>query len=94
MEGPTFDLSKKNYQLIAFGVLLLPVVLIILQPDTGTAMVYFSMLLMFYREGLPSYYFVFGFGFVAIILLALGVENNLYLAGAIVIVVLMINFSG
>lgn len=94
MERPTFDLSKKNYQLIAFGVLLLPVILIILQPDTGTAMVYFGMLLMFYREGLPASYFVIGFGFVAVTLLALGIENNLYLAGAIVIIVLILIFLG
>lgn len=94
MERPTFDLAKKNYQLIAFGVLLLPVILIILQPDTGTAMVYFAMLLMFYREGLPSYYFVFGFGFIVITLLALGVENNLYLAGAIAVIVLIFIFLG
>ncbi|TDQ13779.1 rod shape determining protein RodA [Algoriphagus boseongensis] len=87
MERPTFDLSKKNYQIIAFTILLIPVGLILLQPDTGTAMVYFSMLLMFYREGLPQWYFVLGFGLVAVTLLGLGIENNLYLVGAIVVVV-------
>jgi rod shape determining protein RodA len=94
MERPTFDLSKKNYQVIAFGVLLVPVILILLQPDTGTAMVYFSLLLMFYREGLPSIYYVLGFGLIAIVLLALGIENNLYLAGAIVAVTLVLIFLG
>lgn len=94
MERPTFDLSKKNYQVIAFGVLLVPVILILLQPDTGTAMVYFSLLLMFYREGLPSIYYVLGFGMIAIVLLALGIENNLYLAGAIVAVALVLIFLG
>lgn len=94
MERPTFDLSKKNYQAIAFGVLLLPVILILLQPDTGTAMVYFSLLLMFYREGLPSIYYILGFGLVALVLLALGIENNLYLAGAIVAVTMVLIFLG
>ncbi|GAB3231287.1 rod shape-determining protein RodA [Algoriphagus aestuariicola] len=94
MERPTFDLSKKNYQAIAFGVLLLPVILILLQPDTGTAMVYFSLLLMFYREGLPAVYYILGFGLIAIVLLALGIENNLYLAGAIVAVTLVLIFLG
>lgn len=87
MERPTFDLSKNKYQAMAFGVLLLPVILILLQPDTGTAMVYFSLLLMFYREGLPQWYYILGIGGIAISLLALGVENNLYLVGAIVIFV-------
>lgn len=94
MERPTFDLSKKNYQAIAFGVLFVPVILILLQPDTGTAMVYFSFFLMFYREGLPSFYYIIGFGLVAIVLLALGIENNLYLAGAILVVTLILIFLG
>jgi rod shape determining protein RodA len=83
MERPSFDLSKTKYQLQAFGVLLLPVGLIILQPDTGTAMVYFAMLLMFYREGLPSHYFILGFGMVALTLLALGISNTSYVSSFI-----------
>jgi rod shape determining protein RodA len=92
MERPTFDLSKKNYQIIAFGILLLPIILILLQPDTGTAMVYFSFLLMFYREGLPSWYFTLGIGFVAVTLLALGIDNNLYLVGAVGLLVVVLIF--
>ncbi len=87
MERPTFDLSKRNYQAIAFGVLLVPIALILLHPDTGTAMVYFSLLIMFYREGLPQWYYVLGIGSVSITLLALGVDNNLYLAAIIILVV-------
>jgi rod shape determining protein RodA len=94
MERPTFDLSKRSYQLKAFAILLLPVVLILLQPDTGTAMVYFSLLIMFYREGLPQSYFVLGFGLIAVTLLALGIENNLYLALAIVALVIFLVFLG
>jgi rod shape determining protein RodA len=94
MERPTFDLSKRNYQAIAFGVLLLPIALILLQPDTGTAMVYFSLLIMFYREGLPQWYYVLGIGSVSITLLALGVDNNLYLAAIIVLVVGVLIYMG
>ncbi|MCE7057901.1 rod shape-determining protein RodA [Algoriphagus sp. AGSA1] len=94
MERPTFDLSKPQYQLQAFAVLLLPIILIILQPDTGTAMVYFSLLIMFYREGLPQKYYVIGIGAIALVLLSLGIENNLYLAGAIVILVVILILMG
>ncbi|MDN3204850.1 rod shape-determining protein RodA [Algoriphagus sediminis] len=83
MERPTFDLSKVKYQIRAFAILMVPVVLILLQPDTGTAMVYFSLLIMFYREGFPSKYYLLGIGMIAIVLLSLGIENNLYLAVAI-----------
>ncbi|MFC3878925.1 rod shape-determining protein RodA [Algoriphagus namhaensis] len=94
MERPTFDLTKLNYQLQAFGVLLLPVILILLQPDTGTAMVYFSMLIMFYREGFPAKYYVLGLGMIAVVLLSLGIENNLYLAGGISLVCLFLILLG
>lgn len=94
MERPTFDLSKLKYQLRAFGILLLPVVLILLQPDTGTAMVYFSMLIMLYREGFPGKYYVFGIGMIAITLFALGLENNLYLAGGIIAIILFLIVLG
>jgi rod shape determining protein RodA len=87
MERPTFDLSKRNYQAIAFAVLLVPVILILLQPDTGTAMVYFSFLLMFYREGFPQRYYILVLGAIAITLLGLWVENNLYLAFFILLIV-------
>lgn len=94
MERPAFDLSKLKYQLRAFGILLLPVVLILLQPDTGTAMVYFSMLIMLYREGFPGKYYVFGIGMIAITLFALGLENNLYLAGGIIAIILFLIVLG
>lgn len=94
MERPTFDLSKVNYQIRAFGVLLIPVVLILLQPDTGTAMVYFSLLIMFYREGFPVKYYVFGIGMIAITLLALGIENNLYLSIGIAAIMLFFILLG
>ncbi|MFC3416756.1 rod shape-determining protein RodA [Algoriphagus hitonicola] len=94
MERPTFDLTKRNHQLIAFGVLLLPVAFILLQPDTGTAMVYFAMLLMFYREGFPQKYYLLGFGFIALTLLSLGIENNLYLAIGIGVIILFLILLG
>ncbi|MBN3584096.1 rod shape-determining protein RodA [Algoriphagus aestuarii] len=94
MERPTFDLSKTKNQLVAFGVLLLPVALILLQPDTGTAMVYFSLLVMFYREGFPQRYYILGFGFIALTLLALGIENNLYLVAGIGLIILILILMG
>lgn len=94
MERPTFDLAKRNYQAIAFGVLLVPVVLILLQPDFGTALVYFSMLIMFYREGLPQWYYGLGLGSVSITLLALGVDNNIYLAALIILAMIVLIYLG
>ena len=94
MERPTFDLAKLKYQAVAFGVLLIPVVLILLQPDTGTALVYFSLLIMFYREGLPQWYYGLSIGSVSITLLALGVDNNIYLAAIIILAMIALILLG
>ncbi len=68
----TYNTNIKTFrhQLVAFGIFLLPMFLILLQPDAGSALVFFSFLIMLYREGLsPNFYIV---GFVAALLLILG----------------------
>jgi rod shape determining protein RodA len=94
MERPTFDLSKANYQFQAFLILFIPIVLILLQPDTGTAMVFISMLIMLYREGLPQSYFVIGLSFLTLTLLAIGIENNFSLSIGIISVIVVLIFLG
>ena len=57
-------------------------------------MVYFSLLIMFYREGLPQWYYGLGIGSVGITLLALGVDNNLYLAAVIILAMIVLIYLG
>ncbi|MBQ0057633.1 MAG: rod shape-determining protein RodA [Bacteroidales bacterium] len=55
-------------------VVILPVILIILQNETGSALVYFSLILLFYRQGLSG---VFLWGvFCAILIFVLGVKYS------------------
>ncbi len=49
-----FTMSKLKYSLPVIGLILLPMSLIILQRETGSALVYFAFFLMLYREGLPG----------------------------------------
>jgi len=47
-------------QLIAFGLITIPIILILLQPDAGSAIVFTSFLILFYRLGLSeNFYIVF-----------------------------------
>ena len=55
----TFKPFKNHVK--AFFLIFLPAFLITLQPDPGSALVYFSFFVIFYREGLPNYYFLIGF---------------------------------
>jgi len=49
-----FDLSNIRNLAKAAGIVLLPMALIVLQKETGSALVYLAFFLMFYREGMPG----------------------------------------
>lgn len=63
------DLKKFKYQFNTFIILLLPIGLILQQPDAGSASVFFSFFIAMYREGLPGYYI--WLGLLAILLFVL-----------------------
>ena len=64
-----FDLRILKNQLSSFVLLIIPAILIILQPDPGSALVYLSFFFVFYREGLPKYYIVLSLIFLVSALL-------------------------
>lgn len=61
-----------NLKTLFYGALMLlvPVILIMLQPDTGSALTFFALTLVFYREGYVSGLFL-AFSFICIILFIL-----------------------
>lgn len=84
-------LDKTRSQLIAAGIVLVPMAIIVAQSETGQALVYASFILAMYREGLPSMYLTAAFGVLVVAILAL-LFNPLYLAIAIGIVALGVFF--
>ncbi len=61
-----FNLKKLNTQIQALLILFIPAILITLQPDPGSAIVYTAFIFVLYREGLPLYFITVGF--IALIL--------------------------
>ena len=49
-----FTMTRLKYSLPVVGLILLPMLLIVLQRETGSALVYLSFFLMLYREGMPG----------------------------------------
>lgn len=86
LNEPNKDLSNFKTQLSAFLILLLPAILITLQPDAGSALIYFTLTFVLYREGLPSYYLVIGFLaiFLFLITLALGFTSSIIIVFSII----------
>jgi rod shape determining protein RodA len=77
------DLKKLNVILPAMGIIFLPAFLTALQPDMGSTIIYFSLFLVLFREGMSPYIFVSGLLMIILFFLTLLI-NNLYLTAALV----------
>lgn len=68
----SFRLMERKSLLMVSAIILLPVLLVIAQSETGTALVYLSFILVLYREGLPGGFLFMGV--VAIVYFILGIK--------------------
>jgi len=80
------NLKNTNHQLIAFAIIAFPVGLIMMQPDAGSAMIFASLTLVLYREGLPGWYLGTGAVAVVLFLLALLVKPLFIVILALIII--------
>ena len=66
MSHPQFRLNSMRSYAIVCAMILLPMVIIVAQSETGSALVYLSFVFMLYREGLPG--LIPALGFCAVVL--------------------------
>lgn len=59
-----FTILKRKNLFLALALIFIPTILVILQKETGTALVYMSFFLVLYREGLPGGILAVGVAFV------------------------------
>jgi len=85
-----YDLKLLKNQLKAFIIIFLPAVLITLQPDPGSALIYTSFFFVLYREGLPIYYIAIGAIAIALFILTLAFGFNTVLFASYSLLVLFI----
>jgi rod shape determining protein RodA len=89
-------MSAYGFKLNTFGsyvkvgaIIMLPVLLIILQNDIGTAMVYSAFIWVLYREGLPGWVLAFFIFLVILFILVLIFSQFAILAGLLLITLLL-----
>ena len=87
-----FDKFKSIFTL--FILVVLPVILIAIQPDLGSAIVFFSFLLVVYRAGFSEVLLLIAIIFIALFFLTLVVDRLYILAGLIAIASLALLFVG
>ncbi len=66
-----FDSRKRKSQIIPLLIIAVPAVLILLQNDTGSAIVYASLALVLYRQGMPGSILLLGVAVVILTIMAL-----------------------
>lgn len=76
--------QKRSTYLFSFGIILLPVAIILLQKDTGSAMVLFSLIFVMYRQGLSEILMIGGFLAILFFILALLI-NKFILIGSVLL---------
>ena len=90
-EGADLKLGKFQNQVIVAGFIVLPMGLIILQGDTGTALVFSSLILLLFREGMHPLPLILGALAAIIFVLTLLLDNYiLYIAILVIITVFVI----
>ncbi len=82
------NLKYTKHQIIGLAIVGIPVLLILMQPDAGSAMIFISLIFVLNREGLPSWYFFSGIIAIALFFLSLVIEPA-YLIGIIFIIMVI-----
>lgn len=83
------DLTNISSFLIASGIVILPALLIAVQPDLGTTVVFLSLFLVMFREGMSPYVFITGILLVLLFFLSLLVNNTILSISLILIATLV-----
>ena len=83
------NLSYTNRQIQALAIVFLPVLLILPQPDPGSALIYSAFFLVLYREGLPSWYIWTGFSAILLFVLSLLLQPQYVILLALLVIVIV-----
>lgn len=81
------DIKKFNDQLKTFAIIIVPALLILLQPDAGSTLVYGAFFFVLYREGLPHIYLIVGALVIALSVFSLkfGITSTILITSILVL---------
>jgi rod shape determining protein RodA len=89
-----FRMDNLRNQAALFALIGIPIILIQLQKDTGTALVFTSFVLVFYREGMSPFILIVGICAATIFILTLLIPNQWYLHGSIALILASLIYFG
>ena len=85
------DIKKRSTQFYSFLIISIPLLLIIMQPDPGTALIFLSFYLVLHVVGLPSFYLnIFAASISIFIITILFGRDSILLIGSVIFVLMLI----
>jgi rod shape determining protein RodA len=83
------NLKDVNRQIQALAIVFLPILLILPQPDPGSALIYSIFVIVLYREGLPAWYVWTGFTTILLFVLTLILEPEYVILIALAVILIV-----
>lgn len=87
------NIRRWKDQLRSFIIICIPALLILTQPDAGSAMIYAAFIFPLYREGVNGAYLLIGFGTVVIFILTLLLGPNYMLLITLILAAILYGFN-
>jgi len=82
-----------KHQIIGLAIIIFPIFLILMQPDTGSAMIFLSLIFVLNREGLPAWYFISGITAIGLFFGSLVTEPTYIIIGLAVVMIIHYIFN-
>jgi rod shape determining protein RodA len=92
LSGTNVRVTDTKSFLIAGAIIGFPMMLIMLQPDAGSTLVFSSLLFVLYREGLSPYFLVLEGLFITLFVLTIKLDNLYYIVGGLILLALLLVF--
>ena len=90
LNGTNVRITDPKSFMISLAIIGFPMILIMLQPDAGSTLVFSSLIFVLYREGLSPYFLILEGVFITLFVLTLKLNNTAYIIGALIIIAIII----
>ncbi len=84
------NISKLSVQIFSLTIIFIPILLILLQPDAGSSIIFFSFLLILFREGISKYYLILAGIAFSLLIFSLKSSTKFLIISLIIILIFLL----
>ncbi|PQL93900.1 rod shape-determining protein RodA [Apibacter adventoris] len=90
IDSPNFNIKKTFSLLVSLLIITIPIILILLQPDVGSILVFIAFYIALYREGMSGWIFIIGFYFTILFLFSIWIPAWIIIAILLLIILIFL----